>query len=576
MPRITTPLAVNYQNIQLPVATQIARDVMKVCGINENTPLYMMDEFDSIKQRGSGPNAETEINFNSSSQLIVTAKDTLQNESITNQTVRTNDQPPYLEDRRLGFSVRPVMLVSNLQLTFKYRASSRREAQAWRDEQAVRKAEYRQAMHHEINYNVPIHDGVLALVAEIHSLREKIAGYGESFPEYFNSIAKMEFSADGAPDGDVEKLTTVVPFKQDEISGWFEFDEIPQETKKDQSSAWEIEFTYNIRYNRCTHLYLAYPLMVHQSLISNQYFSKERRFGLEDMEMNGSIGLAALHQVLKRNEMPPLEATTGMRFPHWDEWMPGYRKVVARTVPAATWMISLDPKDTQDIINLEQIPNVRFTLEQLTYMKSTFATLGRKGGASLLFTLYSDSVPMSERLLTIDKDLNVRTVVPLDLRKQYHLRLNFPTLYSDFTPEALIGISEHPEATFQIFQSMVYALDVEKAREKYVSEGWLSRDYVKWFYGYLYDHGRGSDGNPANDGTGGSNTTRPGPGNDNLPGGSIPGTGGIGGNGGDGSFPGGGVPGSGPGGGGGTYHWVGGRWVQWLAVMTKRGTKAED
>lgn len=569
MPHITTPLAVNYQNIQLPVATQIARDVMKVCGIDENTPLYMMDEFDSIKQRGSGPNADSDISFNSSSQLVVTAKDSLQNESITNQTVRTNDQPPYLEDRRLGFSVRPVMLVSNLQLTFKYRASSRREAQAWRDEQAVRKAEYRQAMHHEINYNVPIHDGVLALVAEIHSLREKVAGYGESFSEYFNSISKMAFSADGAPDGDVEKLTMTVPFKQDEISGWFEFDEIPQETKKDQSSAWEIEFTYNVRYNRCTHLYLAYPLMIHQSLINNKYFSKERKFGLEDMEMNGSIGLAALHQVLKRNEMPPLEATTGMRFPHWDEWMPGYRSVVPRTVPAATWMISLSPKDTQDIINLEQIPNVRFTLEQLTYMKSTHATLGRKGGAALLFTLYSDSVPMSERLLVIDKDLNVRTVVPLDLRKQYHLRLNFPTLYSDFTPEALIGISEHPEASLQTFQSMVYALDVEKARAKYVSDGWLSREYVKWFYGYLYDHGRGSDGNPANDGTGGSNTTRPGPGSDNLPGGTIPSGGG------GATLPGGGIPGSGPGTGGGTYHWVGGRWVQWLALMTKHATKAE-
>lgn len=563
MPHITTNLAVNYQNIQLPVATQIARDVMRVCDIDPSTPLYMTDEFDSVKQPGGNPNADSVVKFNSDAQLIVVAKDSLQNESITNQTVRTNDQPPYLEDRRIGFSVRPVMLVSNLQLTFKYRAASRQEAQAWRDEQAVRKAEYRQAMHHEINYNVPIHDGVLGLVAHMHELREKIAGYGDTFPEYFNTISCVQTSSDGTRDGDIEKTTITVPVRQDEITGWFEFDEIPQESKKDQSTTWEIEFTYNIRYNRCTHLYLSYPLMVHQSLIANQHFSKERKYDLDDLEMYGGIGVAALHQVLKRTQLPPLEATCGMRFPHWDEWMPGYRTQPIWTVPAATWMISLNPKDPQDIINLDQIPDVRFTLEMLEYLKFAHKTMHIKGGASVLFTLYADSVPMSDKILTIDENLNVRTTMPLDLRKQYHLRMSFPTFYSDFTPEALIGISDHPIATLQIFQSIVYKLDVELAAKTYIDDGWLDREYVKWFYGWLFDHGIGGGTSPGNNGSG-----------------STGGNGGDNGNGTDNGRPGGGGTngpgGTGSGGGGGSYLWVGGRWVQWLTVMVKRKARKED
>jgi len=554
MPRITTNLAVNYQNIQLPVATQIARDVMRVCDIDPNTPLYMKDEFDSVKQPGGNPNADSVVKFNSDSQIVVVARDTLQNDSITNQTVRTNDQPPYLEDRKLGFSIRPVMLVSNLQLTFTYRAASRQEAMAWRDEQAIRKAEYRQAMHHEINYKVPIHDSVLGLVAHIHELREKIAGYGDTFPEYFKSISCVETSSDGTYDGDIEKTTITVPHRQDEITGWFDFDEIPQETKKDQSTTWEIEFTYNIRYKRCTHLYLAYPLMVHQTLINSQHFSKERKYDLDDLEMYGGIGIAALHQVLKRTQLPPLEASCGMRFPHWDEWMPGYRTQPAWTIPAATWMIGLDPKDPQDIINLDQIPDVRFTLEMLQYLKDSHKTLNVRGGASVLFTLYADSVPMAEKILTIDENLNVRATVPLDLRKQYHLRMNFPTFYGDFTEEALIGISDHPIATLQIFQSILYKLNVEEALRLYVDDGWMDREYVKWFYGWLFDHGIGGGVSPGNNGTGSS--------------------GGNGGSGVDNGRPGGGGTngpgGTGSGGGGGTYLWVGGRWVQWLTVMVKR------
>jgi len=553
MPHITTNLAVNYQNIQLPVATQIARDVMRVCDIDETTPLYMKDEFNSIKQPGGNPNADSVVKFNSDSQLIVTAKDSLQNDSITNQKVRSNDQPPYLEDRRIGFSVRPVMLVSNLQLTFTYRARSRQEAQAWRDEQAVRKAEYRQAIHHEISYNIPIHDGVLALAAHMHQLREKIAGYGDTFPEYFKTISCVPTSSDGTFDGDVDKTTITVPHRQDEITGYFDFDEIPQENKKDNSTTWEIEFTYNCSYKRCTHFYISYPMMVHQSLIASKYFSKERKYDLDDLEMYGGIGIAALHQVLKRTQLPPLEATCGMRFPHWDEWMPGYRTQPQYTVPAATWMISLDPKDPQNIINLDQIPDVRFTLEALQYFKNTYKTLTTKGGASVLFTLYSNSVPLDGKFLTVDENLNVRTTVPLDLRKQYHLRMSFPTFYGDFTEEALIGISDHPLATLQIFQSILYSLDVELALEKYVSDGWLDRDYVKWFYGYLFDHGIGGGStSPGNSGTGSGNGT------DN----GRPGGGGTSG-----------PNGTGPGNGGGTYLWVGGRWVQWLTVMVKRKAK---
>lgn len=524
MPRITVKLASSYENISRPVAMGLARDVMKLCDIDEKVPVYMPGEFDVVNQPNQAMGENGEPTFESNQRILVVAEDSLRNESVLNQAVRQNDLPAILDDPRLGISVRPVYMQSDITLSFRYICSTRQQAIKWRDEFAARRAENRTSISHQISYDIPIQDGVLALLAHLHSLREKIGGYGEDFVQYFQSMQRRQISGLGTRDGDINKLLINVPEKQAEITGWFDFSEIPKEVKQDGNVTWEIQFVYRTMYHRCTHLYISYPLQIHQSHISRDYYSNTPRFAVEELPKNGAVSVMAFDALDGEigQLMPPPK--DGIRIPMYDEWIPAPRSQPPYSVPAISWMIQLDPKDPQDLVNLTQLPDLRLTLEMDTYLKLIHASLNHKGGGLCFLTLYNGDMPTDEAMLTIDKDLNVRSTIPLDLRKSYHLRLSFPTFYTLFSKATIRLMQEHWKATLQVFQSILPGLDVDFAKSLLLVDKYLPETYIAWFYKYLQEHSigfpgdTGGIGDHVNTGTG--------------EGGALPGGGGTGGTGG--------------------------------------------
>lgn len=489
MPRITVPLASSYDAINRPVALGVARDVMTLCAIDQDTPIYLTGEFEQLNQPGTNLGQNDEVRFESHRRMVVTAEDNYRQESMLNIVVRQNEFPPFIEDRDLGFSVRGVYAQSDIQLNFKYTCATRHEAIKWRDEFAVRRAENRSAITHEVSYNIPLHDGLLALMAHLHELKENIAGYGEDFPTYFNRIQRRPIQCIGALDGDHDKLLTVIPEKQVQLTGWFDFTDIPKEQKVDGNSTWEITFTYNVSYYRCLHLYVVYPLMVHQQHIRKEYYDSRRRWSVEELPKLGAIGIRALDSLDGNLDNYPPYAD-GIRLPQHDEWIPSHRKP-DYTVPGCTWMIALSPTDPSDVLDLMTIPAMRLSPEIEAYFRTYHKRLCKRGASPALFTLFCDDMPMTESLLYVDEALRVRTTVPLDLRRNYHLRLSFPTKYSLFDSIAIRSMQENAIATLQIFQTILPQLDVEDALTRLFDGKYLTVPYIEWFYSYLRDKGIG-------------------------------------------------------------------------------------
>lgn len=493
MPRIKVPLPVTYENISRPVAMSIAQDVKKLLRIPDDVPVYVTNEFDTINQPdGFGVSSEgsNEATFEANRRLRVVATEQIKHNSILNENIRNNEEPPFLEDRRLGFSLRPNYVQSEITLSFKYTAETRRQAVEWRDQFTSDRGEERESIQHQVKYHIPFQDGIWELVSHIHQLREKTAGYGQTFEEYVREISLRDLVPLGAKDHDTNKLILAVYEGQVQAQGWFEFDEVPQETKVGEDAAWEIQFSYKAVYKRPRHFYIAFPLLIHQSMIAKKYRDVRLNFSVEEVRKNGPIGIRAL-DVLDGNvdNLPP--PADGIRFPYWDEWIPGYKRVPPRTLPAATWLVQLDPKDPQDILSLRELPHVYLTKEVDDYFVSIHKTLNKRSGGSCLITLYQDDTPMAEETITIDEQLRVRAVSPLDLRKTYHLRLMFPVQYEVFTKSAVDSMATHWAATLQVFQSIVPSLDVEYAKTLLLDDDSLPYDYIRWFYQYLYLKGIG-------------------------------------------------------------------------------------
>lgn len=504
MPRITLPLTTSYENITRPVAMSIARDVMRICNINQDTPLYIPGEFEQVNQPGTVMGQSDEMRWQSESRIYGTVTDIIKNDAVMQAVVRQNEQPPFLEDRQLGISVRPVYIPSDLTISFRHTFATRQEAIRWRDEMAVRRAENRTSMSHEIQYDIPISDGILSTLSHLHELRENIAGYGQDFTYWFRSMRRAMFVMIGTQDGREDTLTMMVRQKQVHITGYFDFSDIPQETKVDGNSTWEVQFSYRLQYDRCTHLYFAYPLVVHQQHIGEAFFDSAPRFGVEEVNKNGSIGITALdHMNEYVNSFPP--PMGGLRVPYYDEWIPPKSQQPTYTVPVVSWMIVLDPEDPQNILDLTDLPDMQWALQVDTLFRLFPGKLTVRGQSPVLFTLFCDDVAMDQSILKIDESLHVRTTRPLDMRRTYHLRMSFVTNYSLLTPDAVNDMKRNAMATLLIFQTVWPTLDVEKAVEGLLDDQYLTTNYIVWFYQLLMDHGVGmfNQGGHIHEGPGG-------------------------------------------------------------------------
>ena len=595
MPKFTVKLASNYENISRPVAMSIARDVLKVTDIPDTTDVFMPGEFEQVGQAAAKLGVSDDVQLESSRKVKITVTDRLRNESVMNAIIRQNEMPAMLEDRVLGISIRPVYIPSDVTMNFTYFAPSRVEAQQWRDEFAARRAENRTSLEHEIGYDIPMQDGVLRILAHLHELREKTAGYGEDFLEYFRKMQRRPFELTKTMDGDINKSIVTIPEKQANAQGWFDFSDIPVEEKSDGNSIWKIEFTYKVMYHRCTHLYVVAPMMIHQSMLSSKLLDTRPRYSLDELPQNGSIGVTALDIIRKANPNPM--PADGIRFPAFDEWIPNPRSQPPFTLPSMSWLLRLDPKDSQDLFNLAEMPKIRFTKEMDTYLRKMHDVLHLKGRSTVLFTLYRNGSAMAEEMISIDKDLNVRANTPLDLRSQYHIRLSFPTYYPLFTKAAIRSMQVDPYSTLQVFKTIVPALDTAYAMSILLDGQYLPRSYIKWFYKYLEDKGTGFDlgsgsgpggiGSVPSVSTGGGEAgglPNGGTGGDNGGGSNSGGTGGSGGTGdAESGTPGSGLisPGPGPGGGPGGDKWGpgdhwsyegvrGNKYVQFLSIVAMR------
>lgn len=490
MPHRTIPLPVNYAAISRPVCASVARDVMAICNIPPDTALYMPGEFEVSNQETGKMGTSKQPLLSGTRRVHVIADDTTRSASLLNRHVMSNEIPTIFNDPELGISVRPVYVESDITLDFTYVCSTRQEAIKWKDDFAIAQSQHRSSIQHEISYNIPMQDDIVARLAHFHELREKIAGYGESFEEYFQRIQCREISCTGTRDGDPNKLSFAVPEKQAQITGYFSFDDLPKEQKMADSTVWEIKFTYHLCYRRATHFYMVYPLLIHQQWINRAYYSSTPRFSVEELPKRGDLVVEALDWMDGSvDNLPPI--TDGLRVPYFDEWIPSRGGIINRSVPIISWLIQLDPKDPQDILNLTQLPDMRFTLEMDTYLKMVHSKLHRQGMAGVFFTLYIDDVAMDSSILTIDKDLNVRAVRPLDMRHQYHLRLNIPTWWYGMSQDALIDLSKNSDAAEQIFNSIYPGVVFPCPRDEWIDGVFIPISCMEHFYKDLEDKGIG-------------------------------------------------------------------------------------
>lgn len=484
MPRIALGLDSGYETMMRPIYHKVVRNLMRMTGINDQTPVIIPGEYESAAQPGT-VDGQTDVVFASSTKIIAMVEDNLRSENLMERVTRGVGNLPFFNDPALGISLRPIYATADVVINFTYRCSSRQEAQRWLNGISRSVGEYRQAHNHEVLYNFPIPLGSINALAHFHQLREQQGGYDEDFGTYLKAHMSDRATTLMAVDRDINKSELMITERQYPVTGWFDFTDLPQPTKNDNTSSWTINFTYNFNYERVTEVFFVYPLMIHNQLIHEDLFSYEPRYAATDVRHYGQRGILALNYIT-RLHVPPLAPFGGLRIPAFDEWIP--RSSLNYTVTAISWLMAQDPENLQFLVNLKDLEDPTLTQAMVDYLSEQHEHLGHRGRALVVIHLYKGDNTLGDGSVTVDEDLNVYATHPVDIRETYHLRLGFTTHYSLFTKNALRKMSEHWVATLECFQSIVPYLDVEYAQTILLAKKYLPPAYIEWFFAWLWDH----------------------------------------------------------------------------------------
>jgi len=488
MPNLIIPIPVTLDSVSRRVAKSVIDNVMRITNIDQTTRVEIRGEQGMASQPGSEIEDKGITNrFIHEGRVMVSFRETYVDTEVINAEVRHPYAQPIFSDPSIGVMIKPIYSNTEMELNFTYRAKSKQEAIVWRDDVKVRMGDNRQSHLHEVDYHFPVPGFCAKLLMHIHSLRENVAGYGESLGEYLKRHYTKRATVLVNQAGDLENSLLVIAEKQLGVQGWFDFDLPVEEEKNEEGPSYLIQFNYKFSYNKPVEVNVLYPQVVHNQLISTDFLvTRPRTEDPLQLPTYKSDYRFALDHFDYLARIPP-RAIGGVAIPAFDEWIP--KQIVPYTTTFMSIMVVFEAKDLNLVIGSKEIQDIGFEPDILQFMRvagSKMVTLGR---CPIHFSLFRGDEYIADGdldVVVMDHAFEIRTKTPVDLRQNYHLRMGFCTEISKYTDEALMSLHHNGFVALRLFQSVVNRLDVEDAQANWMTEdGKLSIEYIKRFFAML-------------------------------------------------------------------------------------------
>ena len=446
---IQLPIPETTETVMRPVALEVVRQLMQITGLSPKTNIAFFGELEQNKQLNSAIGAEGDDpnKFAHNDKITLEVSEVFSPDRVPNEAVFNPENLLIFNDDALDISMRPVYAWMDASISVKYRASNKNQAIQWRDYMKSKISRNQTLNLHKVSYSFGIREELLYVLKELHRLRENVAGYGESFDEYFKANRAPSMTQLTNQSGTASLW--VVPETQVQVQGYFDW-ELPEESVKDGSGeAVTTSFTYKFFYARPTEVAMIYPIVVHQQLLDQKF----RDVPLEDHnDVRTSKSIIGRVFGAFQSDTPTQEQLLeyGYSIPTFDEHRP---KMIPKTTRRLiTGLVTIDDATSHYLLNLGALGERQFTPDVLAYMRAEYLNLTKPGLCVFNVALYKNEflIAFDPPAIIIDADLNVDTVNPPDLRVQYHVRISLLTDLELLRNQALFRLQDHGRAAQQI------------------------------------------------------------------------------------------------------------------------------
>lgn len=454
MPNLTLPLNDTQYSVERPVIYDIVRQLLDITQISHKTPIMFYGDENKAAQKNSAlaKDALAENYWPYNEKVFIEVDEDYEKDRILSTAIRRPENIFIFKDDALGLSVKPVYSSSDVNIQFKYRASDKNQATRWRNEMRTRISMMRDINLHELVYHYHFPGVFVTIIKEIHRLRENVAGYGESFEEYFTKYLTINASLINNLAGNGE--IWAVSERQIRVQGYFDFDDTPDKPEKEgDHDNWTASVGYRFKYDKPIECHMKYPMLVHQQLLDQRFWSSERAYRLEDQNRVYTLSAGQFNEFESDAINEQYRSNKGITVPEYDEFVPA--SILPATLRVFTAMSSLEETDLYFLFNLNELGDIQLDPEVLEFIRtSEYSYLGKDYASIFCLCLYEGRYAKKSGTLYVDSDLNVRSNVALNLRLEYHVRLSLVADFVYLDKAAISRLSKHPSAAIKLLSAI--------------------------------------------------------------------------------------------------------------------------
>lgn len=432
MPRLALDVKDTYKSVVRPVCLDVIKDIMEHTRMNRGTEIEFNSEDNHHK-------TEATVDFGGGDKITARASALYSESGMLTMAVFKNEHKPLFLDEELGVVLKPVYGDTRIELEIEYRCSDRQTAEQWLNGIKRRVAQWYEERLHDLSYYYIIPNPFLALIHEIHRLRENQHGYGEDLATYLSNHKDERWSTLTDQAGNNARVG--IREKQLGVMGYFNFEAVPELQKGENGSKWISSFIYRFDFERIVSVTAEYPLLVHNQPLSSDYVDWNCNNNLPLERLLSSITRMSLNDI--KPQMRSLQTKEGWTIPCSDTWYPDKQR--RATTFIARIMLAIDSNNPRSLLNLKELGDFSFVPGVATYIEQQWDQLTYLGQSAILVTLYEDNEFYSEKLLEVNENLDVYTLADLDPRKQYHLTVSIVNDLSVLSEKAIKWLLDNGE-----------------------------------------------------------------------------------------------------------------------------------
>lgn len=437
MPSFNITIPETIESVSRPIIYSILETIKKYLLINDDVRVIFPGDIGSWTQTTGGLKDTTkESQFTSSRYMEVTVNQDPIDTNLNSTAVYYAEIPPIILDPGLGIQVTPVYSRTRVEMDIKFVTFNKDESFRWYYNARTQLAKMQDVYINTIRYHYPLPDPLMDLIEAIYVLKENIEPDSETFQQYVLRTFTKRAVTIAALDGTGQRVA--IAETQTRLLGRFAFDPLPEKPELiDDTQAWICTFKYIFTYDLPMSLNMIYPIMVHNQFLPEPFLDYSfDPYHLDDKDLLFPKTLKAL-RAFEPDRM--WSADPVFRIPRFDTFTPKYTITGLQTIFSA--MIQLSVDDTQTLLNLNDLDYLQLSDALISFLEgSEYQYITTPFNSIFNVSLFADGNLQTSEFLECGPDLTLRSTVPLNLKKTYHIVFSIVSSWQVLSADAVFRL----------------------------------------------------------------------------------------------------------------------------------------